>query len=568
MLTGYRCGRDFWVKSEISSLLKNSFFVFFTAFFFFFVSSGFLCAEIASTPTSEIKNETPFSKSSTEGRKVYNVYRGNVEIADKDGDGLPDVQIETPKVRILLTSKTGDIAFYYLKGKNFEENLYPPIILDHGYNIATSGMLPFRVDFASGKTSLPTNDSYSFQLEDGPQGKIVVVATPNASPKGINILKRYFFSDFGYDFETEVIVTNVGDKEVLVGGEEIGALSYRFGPGIFLDPIVKPTFFALKPSVVTNFQTEADLLKAASVETFSGAGIKTNYFCALMDANTAVKIFAEPVEISTVDGKKTSAHGEVIQGNVVGLTLPPFSLKTKGVKPFKFNFYFGPKILDELAAVGREKVTDYGFLSTVLLRILQFFNGLFPNYGLSIIFLTIVVRMLLYPLTIKQTKSMVQVQKIQPMVQDLKDRYRDDTQKFNEEVLKLYQKHQVNPLGGCLPMLLQLPVLIALYNTINIAVELRKTPFLWMSDLSKPDPLLILPISIAALMYYQQGQTPNSDPQQQQMMAFMPMFMFVVTWYLPSGLLVYWFTSSIIGLFQQFQANKIMAASKEEKTSK
>jgi YidC/Oxa1 family membrane protein insertase len=182
-----------------------------------------------------------------------------------------------------------------------------------------------------------------------------------------------------------------------------------------------------------------------------------------------------------------------------------------------------------------------------------------PNYGLAIILLTIVVRLVLYPLTLKQTKSMAQMQKIQPMVQDLKDRHKDNPQKFNEEVLQLYQKNNVNPLGGCLPLLLQLPILIALYNTIRIAVELRKTPFLWISDLSKGDPLLILPIAIAALMYYQQGKM-STDPQQQQMMAFMPMFMFVITWSLPAGLLVYWFASSVLGLLQQLQANRISAA--------
>ena len=119
-------------------------------------------------------------------------------------------------------------------------------------------------------------------------------------------------------------------------------------------------------------------------------------------------------------------------------------------------------------------------------------------------------------------------------------------------------------LWGCLPLLLQLPVLIALYNTIRIAVELRKTPFLWIADLSKGDPLLILPIAIAILMYVTQAKQASVDPQQKQMMAMMPMFMFVITWSLPAGLLVYWFASSVLGILQQYQANRIMAAMKEE----
>ncbi len=158
---------------------------------------------------------------------------------------------------------------------------------------------------------------------------------------------------------------------------------------------------------------------------------------------------------------------------------------------------------------------------------------------------------------------MAQMQKLQPKIKDIQDRYKDDRQKMNEEVMKLYMKNNVSPLGGCLPLLLQLPIIMALYNTFRIAVELRKAPFLWMSDLSKGDPYLILPIAIMVLTYYQQGKA-NVDPQQRQAMAFMPMMMFVITWSLPSGLLVYWFASSVLGILQQLQANHYMASMKEE----
>ncbi|MBF0406127.1 MAG: YidC/Oxa1 family insertase periplasmic-domain containing protein [Candidatus Riflebacteria bacterium] len=552
MLTGFRFSRSFEL---FINTCCNRRIVSFIAVFFIFL--GIIDSVNAQQPIE---------------RKVLKVNRAEVELGDKDGDALADFYLETPRARVLMSGKTGEIALYYLKGKNFEENLYPPVVLDYGFKIASSGMAPFSMFLNGGKvlaeSPLKNQESYIFKLEDTVPGKISVSVYPSNPSKDITFLKKYTFSDNSYSFESEVVITNNLGREIIIGGEEFGALTCKFGPGIFLDPIVKPTFVALKPAEVITFDTVEALLKDTQVNAYSGVGLKTNYFAALIDANSAVKISVEPVSITGADGKTSTPKGEIIQGDLISATVPQFSLKSNGMRSFRFNFYFGPKMLDDLVVINREKVTDYGFLSTVLLRILQFFNALIPNYGLSIILLTLVVRAILYPLTVKQTKSMVQMQKIQPMVQDLKDRYRDDTQKFNEEVLKLYQKHNVNPLGGCLPMLLQLPVLIALYNTINIAVELRKSSFLWMADLSKADPLLLLPISIAALMYYQQTLTPNVDPQQQQMMSFMPMFMFVVTWYLPSGLLVYWFTSSVIGLFQQIQSNKLLATNKEEKAIK
>ena len=158
---------------------------------------------------------------------------------------------------------------------------------------------------------------------------------------------------------------------------------------------------------------------------------------------------------------------------------------------------------------------------------------------------------------------MAKMQKIQPKIKEIQTKYRDDPQKMNEEVIKIYTKNHVNPLGGCLPLIIQLPVIMALFETIRGAVELRKASFLWLTDLSKGDPWLILPLAIAGLMYYQQNKA-TVDPQQKQMMAFMPMMMLFITFTLPSGLLVYWFASSVLGILQQLHSNHLMANMKEE----
>lgn len=479
------------------------------------------------------------------------------QISDVDGDGFRDATVETDLVRVVISSKTGAPSAYFLKGQNFEENMYPPVLQDLGYDFDVAQLKPFVAQLASGSFA---NNVFNIELEENEASRIVVRANANISAEasndsGVGVAVRYTFIRGSYNFTVDYILSNLAEKLVAIGGEKEGSLKFSFGPGLFMDPFGPSTILGLKPGQVESFSDPEALQKAE--QKFTGIGLKDQYFAVLLDAGTEVKIAASGFEVKAADERKKPQ-----KGNVISFLLPAFNLGAKESRSFTFNIYAGPILLDQLQKINRGTVSEYGFLSTMLLRILQFFYAMFPNYGLAIILLTIVVRLALYPLTLKQTKSMAHMQKIQPKVQDLKDRYKDQPQKFNEEVLKLYQKHNVNPLGGCLPLLLQLPILIALYNTIRIAVELRKTPFLWIADLSKGDPLLILPIAIAALMYYQQGKM--TDPQQQQMMAFMPMFMFVITWSLPAGLLVYWFASSVIGLIQQLQANRIAAAIKEE----
>ncbi len=487
----------------------------------------------------------------------------SVKIEDVDGDGLKDACIETKLLRVILSSRTGSPSVFYLKGASFEENLYPPILQDMGYKIATESLKPFTSEILSASV---TAAGYTVELEEETAETVVVRATANvaiaqaeaANTPGLSLVKRYTFHNNGYYFYVEHVVSNMKEQLASIGTDDGGSLAMEFGPGLFLDPYGPMSLLGLKPgSVEINTDVKDFSSKGAVAGAYNGVGLRDQYFCVIIDTEESARVSASAFEISSEDQRKKTHTGYN-----VACILPKFNLGARESRSFKFRVYAGPIILDELAKINRGQVSEYGFLSTILLRILQAFHAIFPNYGLAIILLTILVRVILYPLTLKQTKSMAQMQKIQPRVQDLKDRYKDNPQKFNEEVLKLYQKNNVNPLGGCLPLLLQLPILIALYNTIRIAVELRKTPFLWIADLSKGDPLLILPIAIAALMYYQQGKM--TDPQQQQMMAFMPMFMFVITWSLPAGLLVYWFASSVLGLLQQLQANRIAAAIKEE----
>jgi YidC/Oxa1 family membrane protein insertase len=237
----------------------------------------------------------------------------------------------------------------------------------------------------------------------------------------------------------------------------------------------------------------------------------------------------------------------------------PIVLKN-GQKDLRFSlkFYVGPKDHKELSKVpGLKKLIDYGTFSVFaypLLEILRFFHRFINNYGIAIILLTLFVRALFYPLSQKSMKSMKEMQKLQPKIAALKEKYKDDQKKLNEEQMALFKAHKVNPAGGCLPMLVQLPVFIALYAVLGNSIELFHAPFFgWIQDLSTKDPFYVYPVLMGLAMLLQQKMTPSSgmDPAQQKMMLFMPVIFTFMMINLPSGLTLYIFVSTLLGVAQQ-----------------
>lgn len=225
---------------------------------------------------------------------------------------------------------------------------------------------------------------------------------------------------------------------------------------------------------------------------------------------------------------------------------------------FSLKFYLGPKEYNELSTVpGLKKLIDFGTFAVCaypLLDLLRFFYKFIHNYGAAIILLTILVRALFYPLSQKSMKSMKQMQKLQPKIAALKEKYKDDQKKLNEEQMALFKTHKVNPAGGCLPMLVQLPVFIALYAVLGNSIELFHAPFFgWIQDLSTKDPYYIYPILMGLAMLIQQKMTPSAgmDSVQQKMMYFMPVIFTFMMVNLPSGLTLYIFVSTLLGVLQQ-----------------
>ena len=231
---------------------------------------------------------------------------------------------------------------------------------------------------------------------------------------------------------------------------------------------------------------------------------------------------------------------------------------------FSSQLFVGPKMVKRLEEItpGLELTVDYGaltFLSKPLYWLLSFFNGLVGNWGVAIILLTLLVKALFYKLSEKSYRSMARMRKVGPRLAALKERYGDDRQKLNQAMMEMYKTEKINPMGGCLPMLVQMPVFIALYWALLESVELRQAPFIfWIKDLSVMDPYYILPIIMGISMVIQQklSPTPLADPVQAKMMMALPLVFTVFFAFFPSGLVLYWVANNILTISQQWVITK------------
>lgn len=228
---------------------------------------------------------------------------------------------------------------------------------------------------------------------------------------------------------------------------------------------------------------------------------------------------------------------------------------------YKFEqlFYVGPKSIDILKSADAEfaKVIDFGMfevIATPLLYVMKYFFQIVSNWGVAIILLTLLVRLLVLPFNIMSMKSMKAMQKIQPLMTSVREKFKDDPVRMNQEIMALMKENKANPLGGCLPMLLQIPIFFALYRVIGSSIELYQSPFFgWITDLSHHDRFYVLPVLMGITMFVQQKMTPtNMDPAQAKIMAFLPLIFTFFMLQLPSGLTLYMFVSALFGITQQW----------------
>ena len=258
--------------------------------------------------------------------------------------------------------------------------------------------------------------------------------------------------------------------------------------------------------------------------------------------------------------------------NIIGFTSPTFNVPAGTVAEIDATFYSGPKIQSELKdlATGLNQTVDYGWLwpiAKLLFVGLEFFHGLVGNWGWAIILLTILVKLILWPLSSKSYRSMAKMRVIAPEMQRMKEEFGEDRMRFSQEMMALYKREQVNPLAGCLPLLLQMPIFLALYWVLMESVELRHAPWmLWIQDLSSMDPWFILPLLMGATMYIQQSLNPQpTDPMQAKVFKIMPVIFTVFLLFFPAGLVLYWIVNNLITILQQSLINKSVAKDRAQR---
>jgi YidC/Oxa1 family membrane protein insertase len=293
---------------------------------------------------------------------------------------------------------------------------------------------------------------------------------------------------------------------------------------------------------------------------------------------TAIVLSGNPSGSQDPANLRAQAEFRPPLGTQVGVSWP-LDMGPGSEASYDFSVYYGPKDIGDLEKAGHNlaKSVDlgwFGFLAKPLAWLLRFFYGLVGNYGLAIIIVTFLIKVALAPLTAKSYKSMKQMQKLQPRMQALREKFKDDREAMNKEMMQLYKTYKVNPLGGCLPMLLQIPFFIAFYRVLDYALELRGAPFfLWIQDLSAPDRLFdlgvkipfldpptgipVMTILMGASMLWQQKMTPAmGDPMQAKIMMLMPLVFSVILLNMPAGLVLYWLVNNILSIVQQKFINR------------
>lgn len=378
---------------------------------------------------------------------------------------------------------------------------------------------------------------------------------------GQQISKRFTFSDNDYRVVLEIEASGFPEGYALSVGSDFGITDWQTAGGGFvgfIGPITYVNDQAVKdtPSKING--------KVRHEGRIGWAALQDKYFIAA----------AIPTEATAVTVSRPGAAGID--------TALEFTPKGPGPWINRLILYAGPKEHDRLKSLGvkLEETVDFGwfiygswaivrFLAEPLFYVLRFFHGFLGNYGVAIILLTVSVRVLFIPLSHKSYRSMKGLQTLQPQLQALQKKHKDDRPRLQREMMGLYQKNKVNPMGGCLPMLLQVPVFVALFNVLYTTIELRQAPFLlWIRDLSTQDPYYVLPILMGITMAVQMKMQPTTmDPTQAKLMMLMPVFMSFLFLTLPSGLVVYMLTNNVLTMGQQYFTMKVLERPHENEKS-
>lgn len=381
------------------------------------------------------------------------------------------------------------------------------------------------------------------------------------SADGVKVVREFVFDGDAYAFEARATVSNGGTAPLSVRPGFV--LSQNFTPElandsyVFSGAVVAPSKGS--PEQIDLGEVSKGELKEATVR---WAAADAKYFSLILF----------PEKEYTVTGAK--AVGPT--GLRFALSDTPAALASGASASIRTKAFFGPKRTELLEELGKDVISliDYGwfwFIARPMVWALKMANKVTGNFGIDIILLTLLIRGLTHPLNKKQMSSMRKMAELQPVMEKLKVKYKEDPQRMNTELMQVYKTYGVNPLAGCLPMLAQLPIFVALYKGLLVTIDLRHAPFmLWINDLAAPEflydinlagfilPLRLLPLLMGISMFVQQKMTPSTggDPAQQKIMMFMPVIFTFMFWSMPSGLVIYWLVNNILGIGAQMMFNR------------
>jgi len=472
--------------------------------------------------------------------------------------------IETAEFRAVFTTYGASLKSFILKSDKFthkipgsEETQQLDLVKD-----SVEENLPYRLYFDRANFSYDLNPTYELLARDEKS-----VTFKITSREGVTVEKKFTHTE-GYLFDLDIKIIN-GARGVVKQAPYLAITSYQD------ESELQGGFFGSAPMngqmpkayIDGEIWEETDTEDLANTIIRKGSipwvGIDSLYFFTAIlppeDAHSQIDVKDIATKYQTVDGKESTKHHLRILHS-----LPEDNILEGTSKEYKYRIYIGTKDSEYLSLAGckLEESIDFwhlGFLAKPMLWIMKKSHAVVGNWGIAIILLTLLVKIILYPLNQKSFKSMQKMKDLKPKLDVLKEKHKDDKAELNKQMMEMYRREGVNPMGGCLPMLAQMPVFIALYQMLRNAVDLYNSPFIpgWIDNLVQPDPFYILPTVLALVMFVQQKMTPNPDSQQQKMMMFMmPAMMFFFMLVLPAGLVLYIFANSLLTIAQQWMINR------------
>jgi len=452
-------------------------------------------------------------------------------------------KVETPLYSAIFTNKGGAITKWELK-KHFTSKAEGSRPINLSQTVAAKGSLKTSVVINNVVEELyftaSSTPSITINLAAGEKKELIYSVVTS---EGATIEKKYVFDAAVYPVETEITVvspaktSSAGHTATVINANVAGKDEAGYHNG----PIINAG-----KKLVRQDSDDAHKSGSANAAWF---GVEDKYFLAVFIPKSG----ATPNWLTETD---TNAASKAV-------LVAPFTLAPGATAKTAFKAFMGPKehILLEAEKVGLEDAIEFGvfaFIAQPSLTVLKFFQKYVANYGLAIIILTVIIKIVFYPLTAHSLKSMREMQKVQPQLLAIREKFKDNKEKLNKEMMELYKRYKINPLGGCLPMVLQIPVFLALYEVLYVAIELRQAPFfLWIMDLSEKDPYYISPILMGASMFIQQKMTPTTaDPMQAKIMLFMPIIFTVMFLSFPSGLVIYWLVNNVLSIAQQYYVQR------------